>query len=87
MALSKDGLYWKVTDIEIDRQNKNSKVFLKGYSSKEDADLHKMQQKNEYVVLSDTSYPFVSGLSVSQIEQLYLQIKINSVYFSNAENV
>lgn len=87
MALKKDSLYWKAMDIQVNRPMKVAKVELKGYASKEDSDLHKMQQRNKSVTLQGDYFPYVDGLSVSETSNLYKQIKLKDEYFKDAEDV
>jgi hypothetical protein len=88
MALSKDGLYWIVSDIIINRKMNVAHVTIKGYESKEDSDDHKIQKQNKSVSLQGIYYPFVTGLvDIDQISNVYIQLKNKDDYFKDAIDV
>jgi hypothetical protein len=86
MAYLKDGKYWKITDIQVNRQMNVAKVTIKGYESKEASDLHKMQIENKSVTLQGGYFPFINNIP-DQIALAYTKIAEKDKYFSDAEIV
>lgn len=84
MALEKDNLYWKVSNIEVDRIGNIVNITLKGYKDKASSDNHDLQKQNKFVKLSKEYYPFTNGLTVDQISNLYSMIKKSDSYFKDA---
>lgn len=87
MAFLKDNKYWKITDLEINRQMGTTQIYLKGYASKEASDKHEMQLENKRVGLSGSLFPFVNDATPNQIALAYINIKEKDTYFSDAEEV
>ena len=86
MAYLKEEKYWKITDIEINRQMNVARVTLKGYESKEASDKHEMQKENKNVVLQGGYFPFINGTE-DQIALAYKKVAEKDNYFADAEVV
>jgi len=58
MALSKDGKYWKIVKIKINRETKVSTVYIGSFNSKDDADYN---SKNKPIIATGNTTSSISG--------------------------
>lgn len=92
MALKKDGKYWKIVDIKVNRQLKKATVILVAFIDEADANKPKLAQFNPHykkriIKLEKENYPFIDEASPNQTALTYVKVKAVNKYFADAEDI
>jgi hypothetical protein len=83
--------YWKIIEINISWIMKTARIRLAGYVSQEARESNKMFLENKYYNITPLNFEANFGVEAldtnNPIIQAYDYIKVNDVFFTNAENV